>query len=55
VQIAAPARLAEHSYFTAAKPVVRLHIGLEDVRDLIDDLDQAFQRSQQVQALARQA
>jgi len=42
VQIAAPARLAEHSYLAEPKPVVRLHIGLEDVRDLLDDLDQAF-------------
>ncbi|EJL93805.1 cystathionine beta-lyase [Herbaspirillum sp. CF444] len=42
VQIAAPARLAEHSYLAENKPVVRLHVGLEDVRDLIADLDQAF-------------
>jgi len=42
VQIAAPERLAEHSYFPAPKPVVRLHVGLEDVHDLINDLDQAF-------------
>ena len=42
VQIAAPARLAEHSYLTEKQPVVRLHVGLEDVRDLIADLDQAF-------------
>lgn len=42
VQIAAPARLAEHSYFTVPKPVVRLHVGLEDAGDLINDLDQAL-------------
>jgi cystathionine beta-lyase len=43
VQVAAPARLAEHSYLAQAQqPIVRLHVGLEDVRDLIADLDQAF-------------
>lgn len=39
---AAPARLAEHSYWDGHGPVVRLNIGLEHPRDLIDDLQGAF-------------
>lgn len=49
VQIAAPERLAEHSYFRDGaadhQPVIRLHIGLEDPNDLTDDLSRAFQRA----------
>lgn len=44
VQVAAPQRLAEHSYLKQDNPVVRLHVGLEDVQDLIGDLDQAFRQ-----------
>nr|WP_198983088.1 cystathionine beta-lyase [Herbaspirillum sp. ASV7] len=43
VQLAAPARLAEHSYYQGSQPVVRLHVGLENPNDLIDDLSRAFQ------------
>ncbi|QVQ28411.1 cystathionine beta-lyase [Achromobacter deleyi] len=42
---AAPERLAEHSYWrdaAQAHSVVRLHIGLENPLDLIDDLERAF-------------
>lgn len=41
---AAPERLAEHSHWRAGKAgsVVRLHIGLENPQDLIDDLERAF-------------
>jgi cystathionine beta-lyase len=42
---AAPERLAEHSYWqdaAKAHSVVRLHIGLENPLDLIDDLERAF-------------
>ncbi|MBO9535566.1 cystathionine beta-lyase [Herbaspirillum sp.] len=46
VQLAAPARLAEHSYYQGNAPVVRLHIGLENPHDLIDDLARAFQAAQ---------
>ncbi|MBB3213206.1 cystathionine beta-lyase [Herbaspirillum sp. Sphag1AN] len=46
VQLAAPERLAEHSYFSHPAPVVRLHVGLENVHDLIDDLSRALQLSQ---------
>ncbi|SHG89333.1 cystathionine beta-lyase [Pollutimonas bauzanensis] len=42
VLAAAPGRLAEHSYWQGTRPVVRLHIGLEDPDDLIADLDQAL-------------
>ncbi|ABE36997.1 cystathionine beta-lyase [Paraburkholderia xenovorans LB400] len=42
--IAPSARLREHSYWRGDVPVVRLHIGLEDPADLIDDLSQAFRR-----------
>jgi len=45
---AAPERLQEHSLWQASglsgRPVVRLHIGLEDPADLIADLAQAFAR-----------
>ncbi|MFC4274512.1 cystathionine beta-lyase [Achromobacter aloeverae] len=40
---AAPERLSEHSYWNGHGPVVRLHIGLEHPRDLIQDLAQAFE------------
>jgi len=40
--IAAPERLREHRSWQGDTPVVRLHIGLEDARDLLADLDQAF-------------
>lgn len=43
VQIAAPERLREHSYLSGSHPIVRLHVGLEDPLDLIDDLSQALQ------------
>lgn len=47
--IAATERLAEHSLWQDSglqdRPVLRLHIGLEDQRDLIADLSQAFERS----------
>lgn len=46
VQLAAPARLAEHSYYQGSTPVVRLHIGLENPHDLIDDLSRAFRVAQ---------
>lgn len=40
--IAAPERLREHRSWQGDAPVIRLHIGLEDPRDLLADLDQAF-------------
>lgn len=40
--IAAPERLSEHSAWSGAQPVVRLHIGLEDPSDLVNDLKQAM-------------
>lgn len=40
--VAQPERLREHRQWTGDAPVVRLHIGLEDPRDLIDDLSRAF-------------
>lgn len=40
--IAAPERLAEHSAWQQAAPVVRLHVGLEDPEDLRADLAQAL-------------
>jgi cystathionine beta-lyase len=42
--VAPPSRLAHHRYWQRATPVVRLHVGLEDPCDLIDDLRQAFRR-----------
>lgn len=42
VSLVEPSELAGHSAYHGAQPVVRLHIGLEDPRDLIADLDQAF-------------
>ncbi|AUT72310.1 cystathionine beta-lyase [Paraburkholderia hospita] len=42
--IAPPSRVREHSYWRGSEPVVRLHVGLEDPADLIDDLKQAFRR-----------
>jgi cysteine-S-conjugate beta-lyase len=42
VSLPAPERLREHSYWGGPQPVVRLHVGLEDPADLIDDLRQAF-------------
>ena len=43
--VAQPERLREHSHWTGAAPVVRLHVGLEDPVDLIEDLGQAFERA----------
>jgi cystathionine beta-lyase len=43
--IAAPERLREHGDWRGTTPVVRLHVGLEDPVDLIDDLQQAFARA----------
>ncbi|WP_250494496.1 cystathionine beta-lyase [Caballeronia sp. GAWG1-1] len=40
--IAPASRLRVHGYFTEDAPVVRLHAGLEDPADLIDDLRRAF-------------
>jgi cystathionine beta-lyase len=40
--IAAPDRLAEHSYWRGGDAIVRLHIGLEDPEDLIADLRRAL-------------
>ncbi|MDR5740037.1 cystathionine beta-lyase [Caballeronia sp. LZ016] len=40
--LAPPSRLRPHSYFSGDAPVVRLHVGLEDAADLIDDLRRAF-------------
>jgi cystathionine beta-lyase len=40
--IAAPERLAEHSYWRGGDAIVRLHIGLEDPEDLIADLRRAL-------------
>ncbi|MDB5850369.1 MAG: cystathionine beta-lyase [Rhodoferax sp.] len=42
--VAQPERLREHSYWTGERPVVRLHVGLEDPVDLMADLGQAFGR-----------
>lgn len=42
--IAPASRLAVHGAWRSSAPVVRLHVGLEDPRDLIDDLAQAFRR-----------
>lgn len=44
--IAPPERLRDHRQWTSTAPVVRLHIGLEDPRDLIADLRHALQRTQ---------
>lgn len=41
--LAAPERIGEHTYWTGADPVIRLHVGLEDPADLIADLLQALQ------------
>lgn len=41
-QIAAPERLREHSTWQGTQPVVRLHVGLEDSKDLVEDLRQAM-------------
>ena len=40
--VAQPERLHEHRQWPGDAPVVRLHIGLEDPRDLIADRSQAF-------------
>lgn len=42
VLLAAPERLKDHSQWSGNTPVVRLHIGLEDPKDLIADLEQAL-------------
>ena len=42
-----PAELARHAYWTEGDlAVVRLHIGLEDPRDVIADLTQALEAAQ---------
>ncbi len=46
--MAAPERLQEHSCWTGSHPVVRLHIGLESPLDLIADIKQAFDTSNQL-------
>lgn len=43
--IAAPERLREHRSWSGDKPVVRLHVGLEEPQDLIADLDHALRRT----------
>jgi len=43
VQVAAPGRLATHSYWRGTEPVIRLHIGLEASEDLIADLEQGLE------------
>lgn len=43
--IAAPERLREHSAWQGTQPVVRLHVGLEDSADLVEDLAQAFEQA----------
>ncbi|WP_353233721.1 cystathionine beta-lyase [Diaphorobacter ruginosibacter] len=40
--IAAPDRLREHSAWQGTQPVVRLHVGLEEPADLVEDLARAF-------------
>jgi cystathionine beta-lyase len=46
VQLVSPSVLAHHSYWTEGeRACVRLHIGLEDPRDLVDDLAQALDRA----------
>lgn len=42
VQLVSPERLAAQSCWSGQQPVIRLHIGLEEVSDLVDDLKQAF-------------
>lgn len=39
---AEPERIGVHSYWQSKAPVVRLHIGLENPQDLIEDLDRAL-------------
>jgi len=39
-----PARTRSVTRFTAAGPCLRLHIGLEDPDDLLEDLDEGFRR-----------
>ena len=50
--MAAPERLAEHSFWQGTEPVVRLHVGLEDVDDLVADLAQAFDAVRAVEPVA---
>ncbi|MDF3837453.1 cystathionine beta-lyase [Cupriavidus basilensis] len=52
VQVAAPERLAEHSYWRGTEPVIRLHIGLEAADDLIADLEQGLAALPQRRAAA---
>ncbi len=52
VQVAAPERLAEHSYWRGMEPVIRLHIGLEAADDLIADLEQGLAALPQRRAAA---
>lgn len=41
-----PERLRDHRQWAGDEPVVRLHVGLEDARDLIADLSKAFSAAQ---------
>ncbi|NYI02558.1 cystathionine beta-lyase [Cupriavidus plantarum] len=43
--VAPPDRLRAYRAWQDPAPVIRLHVGLEDARDLIADLDQAFHRA----------
>ena len=45
VTVVAPERLADHAQWNGAGAVLRLHVGLEDVDDLIADLAQALQHA----------
>ncbi|MHA7683828.1 cystathionine beta-lyase [Cupriavidus sp. PET2-C1] len=55
VQVAAPERLAQHSYWRGTEPVIRLHIGLEAQEDLIADLAQGLAATVQAPAPQRRA
>ncbi|MGO4156337.1 cystathionine beta-lyase [Cupriavidus sp. YAF13] len=55
VQVAAPERLAQHSYWRGTEPVIRLHIGLEAPEDLIADLAQGLAATVPASAPQRRA
>lgn len=55
VQVAAPERLAQHSYWRGTEPVIRLHIGLEAPEDLIADLAQGLAATVQASVPQRRA
>lgn len=55
VQVAAPERLAQHSYWRGTEPVIRLHIGLEAPEDLIADLAQGLATTVQASVPQRRA